>query len=91
MKHWTDELAALVAAGKTPTYEQLNSALNGAAQECSDLHGMVKDMGAWLSRLTVAHLNGDGSKLPEVMQEFIDARVQIKFETDEEQQQSNTH
>lgn len=90
MKHWTDELAALVAAGKTPTYEQLNSALDGAAQECSDLHGMVKDMAAWLSRLTVAHLKGDG-KLPEVMQEFIDARVQIKFAGEEEQTQRNQH
>ncbi|MYM80561.1 hypothetical protein GTP44_01125 [Duganella sp. FT50W] len=80
MKNWKDELAAKLEAGQKPTYEQLEAALHGALVERNTMEQTVCDMARWLSRITVAHLDGDGSRLPGVVSEFIAERVKIKVE-----------
>jgi hypothetical protein len=80
MKNWKVELAAKLEAGQKPTYEQLEVALHGALVERNTMEQTVCDMARWLSRITVAHLDGDGSRLPGVVGEFIAERVKIKVE-----------
>jgi hypothetical protein len=75
--NWKQDLVTALEAGQQPSYEQLEAALSGALTERKALEGTVCDMAQWLSKLTVAHLNG-GAALSNLMNEFIAARVQVK-------------
>lgn len=75
--NWKQDLVAALEAGQQPTYEQLEAALSGALAERKAMEETVCNMAQWLSKLTVAHING-GAALPGLMDEFMAARVQVK-------------
>lgn len=75
--NWKQDLVAALEAGKKPSYDLLEIALNGALTERKAMEETICDMAKWLSKLTVAHMNG-GAGLSGLMDEFIAARVQVK-------------
>jgi hypothetical protein len=75
--NWKQDLVAALEAGQQPSYSQLEAALSGALTERKAMEETICDMAQWLSKLTVAHMNG-GAALPGLMNDFIAARVQVK-------------
>ena len=79
-KHWKQDLQETLEAGHQPTYEQLETALNGALNERNSMERTVCDMAGWLGKMVAAYLHGAGGGLPKVMNEFIAERVKIKVD-----------
>lgn len=80
MSNWKKDLVDTLEAGKQPTYDQLEAALNGAMNERNAMEKTVCDMADWLGKMMAAYLHGTGGELHQVMSEFIAARVRIMGE-----------
>lgn len=105
MNDWKQTMADILTSGRPPTNDELEEALAGAmterngmqqeltrvAAERDQFQGVIKDMSAWLGRLTAAFIRGDAGKLAETMAAFVEERVRPATSITADKQSGTVH
>jgi hypothetical protein len=68
----------MIRAGQQPSADDLRHALADVMMQRDRYEGMVRDMGSYLSRIVVAHVQADASTIVSIIDEFMAAHVVVK-------------